>query len=493
MKKVIKKMWKFNKTETKSIILSFIIMFFIFSPFLIEHYTTDSYNWQISNHAYNPIFSQTGRQFSDFILAFSSRMGFGPIEYQFVHNFLAIIILSISAIILYKSIKIVKKNIEFKEELFIIGSFISVFCLYLAELFIFNCMLSISLSILFVMISIYVLSKGLTYKNIITALILNFFVITTYQTVIALYIAFAILIIGYQHKEKSIKEFLLIILKLISIFCISFIFDIILLKSFYAVKTIQITSLNEKILNLISSQQLIFIDTYGIFPKNSFMFFIIVFLILSIYVIIKNKEKIKRSILIMFLSIMSLLGGSYLVIFSGSGIMSRIIFPVSAIIGLLILIIGLFEEKIPEKNKINPIYLSKVILVFFFFIFINSNSNLMFEVTEYNKLNDHEAKQILNIMQKYEEKQNINITQIRFGQDPIVGWYPTNYSLPDVFLRALYVGWSRGPILEIHSNRKFNSETMDNDTNKKYCSENFDSFDEKQVNFDKNIMYICSY
>ncbi|MEG1597216.1 MAG: glucosyltransferase domain-containing protein [Bacilli bacterium] len=499
---------KIDFTKKKNIYICLGILATIFLiPFLIPHFALDSYPLLSSGyHDYAIIFIKSNRIISALFYEIFNFICLPYNTLSIVSTLVSGLLLVISAITFGNMVINNRAKIQEKNYIMIyIISFLCFFNFLNMELFVFMESFVMCLGIFLIVKSIenFTSYKKHKYWYSILYLITSMY---CYQGIICLFIPLCLIIIYLKYinndninYKQMLKEMLLLgvfyatvlLITYFSIFVISYLFNII------ETKTIGIN-----IFKNISITINLFKDTmhnlYGLFSTK--IFYLTIFILFIVYIFVKlnindDNKIIKIGYLIFTITVCIILPFIPNLVMSTKANYSAA--RMSSSIGLIIPIIMFFI--IFDYNKINiktvKYILQLVIMMFLIYTGYQYNNNLQLSISTYRQ-DREEMNLIYEEIVVYEKKQNIKIKDIYFGKDPSVNYYyhsnKGNYN--GFNLRLMAIDWAIPSAFNGFNKSNYKFILLDEKTiQDKFNNINYDKFDEKQLIFFNDKVYLYLY
>ncbi len=485
-----------------------VIVVIICLPFLSFHLSTDAY-WILTNFSEtltNPLVSFSGRPISDFILYYFNIINMNINLWQVFFNLLAIIITFISVVVMHKTIQKLTSDKKISSFLTLMSLVFTFYNFFGYELFLFNVFFSISIQYLLIAISLKLIVEKQNIKNIFIAIILNFIGLCIYQGAGVLFLPLAFILIGYKYISKSFSTFIRELLKAFSVYAGACFLNLLYIKLLPIASRYEgEISIINNLKSILSVQKNLWLDTFGIFPRNFFilimMFLIIICLLIAFFPKKNNNMKI-RKILILFSAIISTIVFSFApLVISNIVIVPRIVMIISSLPGVLLLYILIFGEIKFKKDKVSLYTILTLFSFGYSLLMVNASSTMINGLVKTNKADQDEVREVEKIIQ---EKASTEIKYLAFFPDQNITWLRVNY-FPgmDAYLRAYSVSWSRLGITNYVTKKNYLYKDIDLESPdfknvyekyNDYCSKNdWTKLDESQVNIYIDTAFICIY
>lgn len=403
-----------NKKDLKIFLIIFIISCLTFINYLNMHYATDTYRiMNIGYKAYATNWSlNDGRPFMALISLIAETVNL-PIEWYVIITAIGGILISSIAVIVLKNmiLEIKPAKNKFIQIIVTIISYVTIFNFMYVENMYFVEATVMSLSILLYILSIKYINKDKKIISTILAIIATMCYQGTITFFLVLAIVFSII------KRNKIEEIQKDILAIISICAIAYICNIIQIKivgNILGLEQTRMSGISTYIKNAIyilkNSYSMIFytilFDSCGLYYKGLFLILLQIILIIVIIHSLKQKDsKILPKILITLLLIIIATFAMCIISF-GSYDTGRIHMIVGATIGILFMIIYI-KSDIFENNKV-----INILLIVYLITYIVNTIYITHLHKMVNEKEKEAAKQIQSYIERYERKNNIQVTKI---------------------------------------------------------------------------------
>lgn len=413
----INKKINIKKEDLITYIIIFIITCIIFAPFLVGHYSTDTYN--IYNKGYFEYATKyslnDGRLFMGVIGLIASVINI-PIKAYVIFTLLGGLVLSCIAVILLKNIiekyKTPKNNIQ--KVIIIAISYITIFnFMYLDNLYFVESIV-MALSILLFIISADTLTER-KEKYILKSTILTILGILCYQGSIGMFFAYVALFSILKNK-KNVKKIItdLILSGVMAIIAVAI--DLLAIKivgKVIGTEQTRFGSLSDIFNNIIyifTTFSYLMENCCGLFPSK---LFIIYFITLSAIVLLYSIKNKKYSILIQYVAVVLITIASAYVMnlttltsfFSG-----RLKNPIGALVGIIFMFVYVQTDIFEKENGLDNL----VVAILASFVIINTLNyqSIIIDHKKVNKLEEKEASEIEEYIEQYEKETNIKVKKI---------------------------------------------------------------------------------
>lgn len=407
----------------KKDIITFIIIFVIACITLIGffpmHYATDTYN--IINIGYEEYMMNNSLKDGRIImgmLVFIANTFNMPIEIWIpILLVLAVIISCISVIILNHIILSYKpaKN-KWVEAVVLFISYCTIFnFMYLENLYFAECAV-MALSILSYILS----AKNIVKKHFIKAFLWSMLGIISYQgnigTLIVMTLLFSFL--ENQNNEKKMKNVILdfilagLIALLVAILNLAIIKLICLVTGMTGDRTQAISSIINNIKYIFNNFIRVIVNTAGMLNSGTFIILLtIVSVTATILFIIYSEKPIENLLQLILLIILSIACAFISSAMSLSGFNSaRIRFTIGALIGILFILMYCKSRLLEKKNAFEIIF--SFIVISYTLINMYTYFSITMQHKRTNEFEKVEAEKIENVIEKYENENNIIVDKI---------------------------------------------------------------------------------
>lgn len=458
------------KKENKRNLIIYLILFFItcliFLPFLMGHYSPDSYNiYDIGYHNYAMQYSlKDGRIFMAILGLIADKIHISIDLYISITLFLALLISNITVMILGKIIKKYKqpKNI-FQEIIIILISYITIFnFMYLDNMYFVECIvMAISLLLFLVSANILVEKKN---KYYIKSLILTILGVMFYQGTIGMFFTFVFLFTILKNKN-NIKQMLIDFIQSGTIAVIGILIDLLIVKIIGFVLNMKqsrygkITNIPKNIKYIFLSLPTIMKYTCELFPENALIIFLSILTVIVIIYQAKNLNKedntLYKYLAIVFITIASAFVVSLTTLTSFYS--GRLRNSLGALVGIIFAFLYIETELLENKNKLSKITL--ITLITFSIINVFNYENLILKYKKLNVLEKQEVQKIDEYISQYEKKTGIKVTKIA----KVV--MENNKNITDTAINGYC---SAIGVVNMFTNRNLKNVTITNEEKQKY-------------------------
>lgn len=485
------------KEKNKNIIIG--ISIFLFSliicfAFLRPHYTHDTYN--IAREGYikyaGDRFIKEARPFSAMLNILASMVNL-PIDTYMILSFLvSLVLLSISVVILYNILKQESKRENRRWNfMLLLVSYLIIFSYMAVEhiLFLESCILGLSMLLTVLAIKVIIQKEKHAYLKAMLFLLLAVF---SYQGSIGL---FPILLMTYYFFIQPIEEKEAVKKTIITwiMYIIAMAATVMFVKIFFGGSRIQIGTIPIEPLHILTNLKQIVIDSLNVIPK----YVHIGIIVLTCIWLLTNKnkslkEKTKHIFQYLFIILVAIgICMAPIVLGSGLALQPRMCIAYGSTIGIsfLVMLLTINQDSVKYKKTISyTIILIGIIL----------NSSVYFVLTnqhiEVNKRDKQAVEKIEQIIEKYEEENQIKVTKIagtlkynnkKYDDDMIQIEEYTQRSLGSWALRDTVIFYTKRDMEIAPISRKQYIQYFGN--------KNWNEFSEEQVVIIGDTLYLCAY
>ena len=252
--------------------------------------------------------------------------------------------------------------------------------------------------------------------------------------------------------------------------------------------------------DIISNLVEVFTDLLPTSLENLFGFinvkyyYILVFIILglAIYLFIKNDNKVIKGILlfgVLFAAIVMPFVPNLVMASDSNYTAARMTLTIGSLPSILVLyLIFNYEFNV----KLNYVFIG-TILIFMLLSFYSIHQNTMISFRRYKE----DVKYINSIVQEinsYENDTDIKIKRIYYAKDTSVNYYYSFGHANGANIRLLAVDWALDCAFPVYTYNKYEFKKMSDKDYKKYFKDkNYDEFDDEQLVFDDDTLYLLLY
>ena len=388
------------------------------------------------------------------------------------------------------------KNIK-SSSIGIIASILTIINVFSIELFLYIEKGIMALSVLLNILAIEKLIECFEgkKKSFIFVLIYMFIANCCYQGTVAIFIAIAsIYIIKYS---KNFKDFVKNNFIALMGYGIPAVINYVIVKFIFADSriagqfdlTLSIKKIGEGSIKLL--------QTYSIVPKYLFVCIIGILLLTAIYCIMCKNSKIIKKVVdvlaifyVILVSFMVTVLPQLMQATASIWFVPRSSYAFGGILGILIAYIFM-------NYKIN-IRLEKILITTMIFYLIIQYINFQTIIRDHyivNYMDEVQALQIREKINKYEEETGNVITKVAFYQNDTPSYtYPGIIAIGDINIKALSPDWARIPFLKHYLNRTLEIVDIQEEIYKQYFeNKNWNHYEEEQLIFIGDTMHMYIY
>ena len=481
--------------------------FIICYNFIIPHFSNDAY--YISTYGYDYYIEQflaSNRMFSALILKIFSILDISFESEQLIMGIVLTFIMAISWFVLYKFVsKLIKKENSIMHNILIgAASFLVVFNMCTAEGLLFIEVGTMPFGILFAILGACVLATNRKYRYIISLILVTISGLF-YQVTSSIFVLLALVLIAIKNKgniKLIVKDTIIIGL----IYGFAMIVNILGVKIWikilenrssgaeYLVRKFEIPTISVIIDTILKYGEIILIYNVRIGPKYWYLTtLIIISIIFIINKILKKKdyfEILEYITLVVFSIIIPIIpvlatpvGSQY--------IEPRMAMCFGSIVGILA--IFLLTVVRVDKNKILLLLIGTLTVLNFIgnsiFMVVASSSTLIA-----NQMDKLIAEQIINKIEEYEENTGVEIKAIGVAFDKSYTMYYMGQPALRCFnVRSLGTDWAVKEVITTYSEKAYTNATVPEEVSSEFLSKDWNNYDEEQLVFDGENLYICIY
>ncbi len=488
-------MEKVNKEQKEKIIVLIIILILAVIScgiFLKFHMITDTY-WNIGEgyKDYKMYPLKDGRLVNYISLTIAEIINI-PFEfYQLIMMIFSILLYSLSVFTIYNYLleKLKNKSNIIKAIMFL-GSYLIIFNPTTIESFAYTEFV-IPLTIFLCTKSAILLDKNKTLKSILLVVLAS----VTYQGAINFFIALSLFLFIIKEKQDK-KTWIKYIAKIIGISIISLGTMLITLKLVNLMTNTQQSRLHnannliETILNCIAMiARSITTMSFNLYPKNLIITYVIATILILLVFSEKNYTRLMFKYLF-FILVVSLSCIMPIYMQEKATISARMSFSIGAIIGFSIIYIIFQKEK--DTKAINLI-LSAISIIA---ICINTYNyvSIGMENIETQKQEKIYCEKVNKCIIEYEEKTGINVEKVAFLADKEYKSTYNNVANNTFTSKGVSTSYSNIHCLNYYTNRKLEKADIDFNIYYQYFKgKDWSEFNEEQIKFKEDTVYICIY
>ena len=238
--------------------------------------------------------------------------------------------------------------------------------------------------------------------------------------------------------------------------------------------------------------KLMVVETFEVFPKNMYVILITLISIYTLYNIIRSKKYfgITEYIVIVLVAFIMPLLPVMAEPKETQYLEPRMVLSYAALPGILVLYNIL-------KFDINS-RLNKNIAMFFAVIIFTINSQYFIKASTENiasvYLDRNVAESILTEIYNYQNENNVKIKNIGIAFDQkSETYYNGQPPMQTTNVRSMVTDWAAVEVLEFYSGEKYNKVETPNDIKQEFLKYDWKFFNQKQVVFRGDTVYICLY
>lgn len=474
--------------------------FIICYNFIIPHFSNDAY--YISTYGYDYYighFLASNRMFSALILKIFLILDIPFETERFIMGIVLTLIMAISWFVLYKFIiKLIKKENSIMHNILIgAASFLVVFNMCTAEGLLFIEVGTMPFGILFAILGACVLATNRKYRYIISLILVTISGLF-YQVTSSIFVLLALVLIAIKNKgniKLIVKDTIIIGL----IYGFAMIVNLIGVKIWGNIlgnefRKFEFPSISVIIDTILTYGELILIYNAGIGPKYwYFATLIIISIIFIINIILKKKDyfEILEYITLVILSIIVPIIPILATPVGSQYIEPRMAMCFGSIVGILA--IFLLTVVRVDKNKILLLLIGTLTVLNFIgnsiFMVVASSSTLIA-----NQMDKLIAEQIINKIEEYEENTGVEIKAIGVAFDKSYTMYYMGQPALRCFnVRSLGTDWAVKEVITTYSGKAYTNATVPEEVSSEFLSKDWNNYDEEQLVFDGENLYICIY
>lgn len=487
-------------TEKKKIRIIFFVLYFatLYCGLLFIHYATDSYSDLYNSNAEWQL--AVGR-YSIYILAkLFEFLEISLMKYQQIFMLISILILSLSAEIIYSSFESV---IGEANNLFLyLLSCLSLGNVYSTELYLFpEYTLYNSLGVFFVVWAFAFLKKK-TLKNMVYSCLALIVSIGFYQANIGIYVVLC-LTYSLLYEYEDIKKILKFCIEMCFCAGVASLFDIIVKKILLYMNltetisrdaNITLSTIVSNLKTIIAEQKNIVLMGDNLLPKYS-LFIVLLIGVSGLFFCLKKNKKNLRYIL----AVTVFLAISYLGVYAPHLIAGNVWLSPRTITPFFVFLSSIFillYANIGDGN-IGVKYFTNFIVIFLCAIDFWCVQGIVQNHIATNKIDQDYAYDIYSELTKYENESGYIVDKIATINDTAPSWKNryVDFHSYNINERAYVNEWSDVTLIQFVSGRNFEKVEMDNNIyNTHFSGKNWDYYcPEEQLYFEGNVMYWCKY
>lgn len=473
-----------------------LVLFLIYSPLLIGHFSTDTYRLiQMGYKEYSINYSlNDGRIFMSIIGQIADKLDTNIMVYVIVLTTLAMFISCVCMMLLNKIIFKYKK----KEKILIttLISYITIMnFMWLENLYFTECIV-MSMSILLYLMAAYYLNEGENKIKVFLLVLIGMFCYQgTINAFLSFYFVFALI------KNKKLNKEILQNLFIAIIICIASVginmLQIKICGKMYGLSQTRMGSIKNifgNIKYIFSNMNKIVIYSGYMFPKYLLLIFLtIILIVVSIWDKKKNRRfdnVINISLIILVTIVCSI---SINIVSISSFGLARMLFSIGALIGLIYIYLYCTTDLLQESTILKNIML--VLLMVYIVINILNTLNILISHRQANKLDKQEALKANEYIEQYEKENNIEVKYIAVTYDANITYNYREIKNKSLYThRALMIWWCNVDIINYYGNRNIQKTQIYKDKYEEYFQgKDWNSLDKEQFVFEGDTLYYCVY
>ena len=454
--------------EHKKDLILFVIVFFISivmcGAFLQPHYTHDTY--AIINDGYKfysyDKFLKEARPFSAIITLLADKINLQIERYMVISFILAITFLSISVVLVYKSLrKQFTGNSKLKDILVLIISFVIIFNYLAIEHILFLECSIFSLGILLSVIATRIIINNEKYAYIKASIIILISVFC-YQGSISIF-PMLVLTDKLLLKKDNWKNNFIGVIKIILIYGISMLLTILFAGIIMGGSRIKMDSSLIDMSNIIKWLKDLVVNSLGVIPPY-INISIILFTVIAILMFDKSNLKEKSIYVLKYLFVMLaavVICIAPVIVGSGLNLTPRMCFAYGTTIGISLISILFIIDNDSRKYQLIIFYILSItiFLTTIVFYFVITNQHILT-----NKLDEEKCNHIKQVVEAYEAKTGTEVNKISIATDSNKIYYPNMIKAGAITQNALN-SWACRIAINYYIDRKLAFEPM---TQEKY-------------------------
>lgn len=331
-------------------------------------------------------------------------------------------------------------------------------------------------------------------KSFIILLLASF----CYQGAITIFIPLALVLLAYK-KRDSIKKIFIGTGKIALIYVVVMFVNLIGTKIFSnifnnEVRKMTMLSLTDLLNSFVKLTSSTVVNTFGIGTKYWYLLVILALTILLLVYVVKSKKSkfyiIEFFVLLLACIVIPILPMLVTPI-ENQYIEARMAMSFGSSIGILLLFLILVIEILEKKTYkyfIGVITLGMVILNCIYYVFASS------ELLATNYLDRNIAKTIIEEINNYQGETGINIENIGLCKDKNVrATYDGLHWLGVLTTRSMGTDWAVIETIELYSGKKYNKIEVPSKYKEKFLNKDWNYFNDEQLIFEGNNLFICIY
>ena len=442
-------------------------------------------------------FLQNGRIFSALAFVVFDFLNVPFDSLSFISSFLTDLFLSFTILKLYLYLD---ENAKFKNSLTKVIVLISLFLLFynpfLIEFFEFDEGCIMMLGILLVTFGVYRISLG-KLKNYVFGILFVVLGVSCYQA-IACYLFILLLLLMISKKEINLKELFFKLGVGLFAYGVSFLITLIIIK----LNGLITGNITVKVGNMDIFSNLGYIFTsllpntfrylFGFIDYKLYYGIVLVLIIIMIYIIFKNDNKVLNIILltcgICFCALIPFIPNIFMSS-SNNYTAARMCMTILCLPSFLVLML-LFRFKL---NITSQYFIGCTISIFLLLSVYLIHQNLMIDFKRY-KEDVKYIKEINARIEQYQLNSNINIKKVYYAYDTDSAYYYSFGHNNGVNIRVMAVDWGFDCAFKVYSNGDYNLLKMkDEDYEKYFKDKDYHKINDDQFKFVDDTLYLLIY
>lgn len=485
-----------------------VISCIVYSPLLVGHYSTDTYN--IINRGYKQYAINyslnDGRPAMCLISLLANAIHLPIMPYIIILTFIALIISSMSVLKLQELI-LKYSNLKGKKTEYIILAlaYIIIFNFsYLENLQFAECAVMAVSIYLNILVAQTIIDKNKNYliKGPILAIISVLFYQGTINWLFTVTFFLSIL------KEKKLNWQVIRNLILSGIFgglgCLVDLIQIRITGKIFGLTQVRMGSfsnIQDNFVYISKNIGEVLKNTYYLFPENGLYIYLTILLLYTLFFINQKKEKnsIQLNILLIILVCIVSVFSLHLLTLSAFGT-GRMSFSIGAMIGLILLYLYCNMGEVKTKKEIASKIILYIITISYIAVSVTSITTTIYEHKKVNEYDKQECETIAKWIEEYEEENNVEVKNIVFFYTKSSkAFYMNLHKRNSLCYKALSADWSRIGAINYYSNRHFiEKKSTDNREKVNYYlkqvyNKSWEKLDKGQLFFDGNTLYYYLY
>lgn len=477
----------------------FIVYLLMFGIMLNKHYSVDAYCY--SNHSTTQYVGnlELGRIGNYFVFGLFKNINI--ITYQRYFTFLLIIVLTISARILYDHFR---KEIEKEKYMLLLkigilimygNVFMVDFFNYIEMFFAWCC------GIVFMTLAVLQIRKQMSVMNMVLMLLFAIVSLNFYQALLGFFVYFGLINIYIINKGRLTVKAFWDSIKVCVCGGLSGIVNILILRILQEIKIISATdrTKNMDVAGLVTNVRNIFkesldilIDKKGFLPSYLLVAVGLVLYAVVLYILIRKRAHWQEYVYIVLLIISCRIVLYIPHIFASTVWMApRSVISYWSILSMPCMII----ITIVDNEKLNKF--ASVVAMFIFIVNVVNIQKICLNIISTNRIDEEIAYLIQGEIEYYEEESGQKVEKIIFRNDAIPTWTyrTTEFQAYELCERIYVVPWGCVECINFYNDENYMYESMDDETySRYYVKDNWDKLNLKeQLVFDGNVMYYVVY